>query len=545
MTTYVAGLKLASDSKARRIPSSNLLQLLGTAPQESNPTSTAAVSFGVASLTLNENLLTPRTHNDAQPIHRLPPEVLTIIFKDSMNLWGGFPELYSRLPIAVRTLRALCSVCSHWYDIAKASPDLWTITCPSGWHGRESLAPHSKELPLTVVFSFSRTTNLYGQISNFKAIMSESLPRVKQLYLSNCNAFTPWAYLQSPAPLLESFSLELGSVNFPHIRRLGSRPNEIPQLFLGVTPMLQRLHLFYATRWMNDFNNLTHLCLMDQAKAGRYTLREFLTILSHSPHLEELKLQDAGPDALSLGITAHAKPLPNVFLNSLRVLELAKFNPSEYKLENLLDHLTVPSQCLRFIRPKGWLDTVPAGYFRGTPPTQDLVITTNNNFHGVVKRGSLMTVFLAPKYHHQAWRKAFNEGFMPAVSTVTSVYLDLPLDQLPWDAIRTLTSVEALHFLPRGDFYPLFNILRLPKSSQLNVKTVTVKKFDMDRLKAAEREDLVELYSKGSVTIARPEPCPPCQAVLEDSIEKPMYGYRIMGVADSFFPYSSIQDTAL
>ncbi|KIP07539.1 hypothetical protein PHLGIDRAFT_70880, partial [Phlebiopsis gigantea 11061_1 CR5-6] len=90
--------------------------------------------------------------------------------------------------------------------------------------------------------------------------------------------------LQHPAPELRALSIMLN---------LGKdEPQELPVLFSGRTPKLERLTLANFTTWPgNSFgSNLTHLCLLDQHHRARMGISEFLDFLESCPHLKELVL---------------------------------------------------------------------------------------------------------------------------------------------------------------------------------------------------------------------------------------------------------------
>ncbi|KAH6912266.1 hypothetical protein BKA70DRAFT_1535609 [Coprinopsis sp. MPI-PUGE-AT-0042] len=496
-------------------------------------------------------------HNAAQPVNRLPPEILTTIFKAWLGSRGSFPEPTSGLLHRHRELKSLCTTCKHWYEVAKTLPDLWTTIIPN--ETRITRAPESvqfaKQRPLTVLYRLSGQSGKMSApaLLRLAGAFDDMVERVSHLYLTECYWGTVWILMRSQAPLLESLSLELGARNF-EIRN--EEPgqhwalNRMPLLFGGHTPELKQLHLLYAPRWRNEFKNLTYICLMDQPQAGRYSLSEFLEFLSCSPRLEKLKLHNAGPACLSLSAARSAdndSPPPTVSLDSLQVLELAKFDPYIYQLEHLVRRLTLPTNCLRLIRPRAATGHVPAAFFHGTAPTQELVISTSSTARGVAKRDGLLTVYLAPRQHHHGWRTAFQIDFMPEIASANTVYLDLPLEHVPWNAIRNLDSVDTLHLLPSdGNFLPLLDLLRSPASNKFSVKTVALKPFQLDEaLKGASSarhlEELDRLASKGSITINRPSPNPPCRVIIDDSTKRPLYGYETMPVAGSFTSYSNKQ----
>ncbi|KAH6912265.1 hypothetical protein BKA70DRAFT_1535607 [Coprinopsis sp. MPI-PUGE-AT-0042] len=452
--------------------------------------------------------LASEVYNAAQPVNRLPPEILAAIFKALISSQGDFPEPPSRLLRSNKDLKTICLTCRQWYEVAKTLPDLWTTIIPD--ETRITRAPESiqyaQQRPLTLFYPLSSRTSKLDDCALLQLAnaFDDMLERASHLYLSDCLWGPVWIFMRSHAPLLESLSL-------------------------GLT---------------------------NQPQQGRYSLGEFLDFLSKSPQLEELKLHDAGPDYGSLLEGDEENPdmnLPTISLPSLRLLELAKFDPFMCELEHLLNRLELPTNCLRLIRPRAGAlaDQVPAAYFRNTSPTEELVITTNAATRGVAKRDGLLTVYLAPKHHHHGWRSAFHKDFMPEIASATMVYLDLPLEHVPWNAIRNLSSVETLYFLPRdGNFLPLIDLLRSPASSTFTVKTLALKRFELDAaLKGVKstrhREELDELISKGSLTIVRSPPNPPCRVIVDDSIERPLFGYEMMPIADSFISYSSLENTTI
>ncbi|THU97377.1 hypothetical protein K435DRAFT_596671, partial [Dendrothele bispora CBS 962.96] len=98
-----------------------------------------------------------------------------------------------------------------------------------------------------------------------------------------------FSQLNVSAPKLMSMSIISDKLSFQFA---GPGTDVLPSIFNGEMPSLKRLLLTYYTRWPSGyFQNLTHLCLLDQCNAqhnSRPSTSEFLDFLEMSPQLEYL-----------------------------------------------------------------------------------------------------------------------------------------------------------------------------------------------------------------------------------------------------------------
>jgi len=279
--------------------------------------------------------------NSLQPVNKLPPELLSLIFGELQQRLPNFLPMIEGGPSPVpvyaydnhhKDWLNLLHVCRLWRGILATSPYLWS-TVDSGLIP-ETFMKRSMAAPLTVYLGI-RTQEVSEKL--LCQVIGHSM-RLNQLHLSTegWDGDTPiYQYLSasSEAPLLTSLTVLTDGENVVN--------GVLPMIFSGKTPRLTQLCLKYFTSWpFNEFSGLTHLCLYNQHESTRPTTSSFLEFLASSPQLEHLSLIQAGPTRPD-GVETLVPHNQIVSLRYLKELNIGDW-PSARLVSRLLSHLELP-----------------------------------------------------------------------------------------------------------------------------------------------------------------------------------------------------------
>ncbi|TFK66244.1 hypothetical protein BDN72DRAFT_844587 [Pluteus cervinus] len=249
--------------------------------------------------------------NNLTPISRIPPEILIRIFTHVQGAWVGrrdFPSHFMRWI-------GVAHVWTQWRGVALGCASLWTtIPLRNEAYVRAALE-RSKSMPLSI-----------GDVSRDHLGLTleflRDLSRVKYLRISPVEA-SSWGdaqglILTQPAPILESFSTEMGC-GFPR--------NLPDSLFNGSAPELRRLSLVNCSFNYRDlaFPKLTALHI--ETPHHRIRPHDLVNVLREMHHLEEVMLTNAfqGMDSQPL------RGIPTYRIPRLRYLHIEddRFGASE------------------------------------------------------------------------------------------------------------------------------------------------------------------------------------------------------------------------
>ncbi|KAK0232531.1 hypothetical protein IW262DRAFT_1450981 [Armillaria fumosa] len=293
--------------------------------------------------------------NALQPINRLPPELLAIIFlmrQEHLPSFLPIPCVGIYRPRHYRDWLKVLHVCRHWRAITATYTRLWatidTDLDPATFIRRSSKAP------LTVYVGIRS-----GKInqSDLEIILRQTR-RIRELHIDafkwQTSAAPLYELLKKPAKSLLSLTILIdGDRN--------STPHDLPTLFRGRMPRLKQLCLEHISTWpKTHFQNLTHVCLYRQDRAFRPCTNDFLDFLEGCPLLEELALIDAGPTRSTAGDVPAVFSHRVVPLNHLRELNYGSLGYA-LPITRLLSHLALPASA--------------SMYFWGAPlqlPTEEL-----------------------------------------------------------------------------------------------------------------------------------------------------------------------------
>lgn len=282
--------------------------------------------------------------NSQQPINRIPPELLAQIFSMIQHHLPSFLPLVGRgsdYPRGREWLRVL-QVCRHWRGVAATFCSLWA-TIDNDLRPLTFLKRSSQSL-LTVVFGLTKTG--FDQHSLAKII--EELLRIREFHIDfhhSVSCLESSGFLTNSAPNLVSLSLLPN-----HQPRIpGGLSSTLSKLFGGEMPKLKQLCLGHFTSWpQNYFQNLTHLCLVEQDTLTRPSTSEFLDFLGSSPRLEKLALVNAGPTR-SISNDLPLVPIDRfVALDHLTEIDINTSNGIA-SITRLLSHLALPEQTHMFL----------------------------------------------------------------------------------------------------------------------------------------------------------------------------------------------------
>ncbi|RPD56227.1 hypothetical protein L227DRAFT_656311 [Lentinus tigrinus ALCF2SS1-6] len=204
--------------------------------------------------------------NDFAPIHRLPPELLSLIFSTHLprrhkNIFDFDRNFIDSYPYTRRWNALFAQICRRWRAVALDTPEPWAYI---------SVPPHSKQFHIHV--ERSRAHGLFLSIgthnSDLEKVLRSVGPRLCRLDIAITTrpvaAIKPSTILQIDAPRLrcatfmcarEKFSRDTGGRGSPEV--------EWVELFGQRNCSLRALALALATNWLpsNTFTELTHLLL--------------------------------------------------------------------------------------------------------------------------------------------------------------------------------------------------------------------------------------------------------------------------------------------
>lgn len=265
-------------------------------------------------------------------------EVLAYIFamvaKSTIISFPPFLESHSAPYVWLR----VSHVCRFWRVTALSFASLWTTVDAAQPRLVGMALARSRTAPLKVILRDrvcdARVAATLESLQ-IRAQIAEHCGRIEELHVEPHFSYG-LGLLKSfrrPAPMLRSLTID--NVD-------DSAARQLPQMFSGVTPKLERLSLGGFVFWPgNKFKNLTQVCLHDQPKSTRPGLRTFLDFLAASPSLQQLSLIDAGPTAYHTG--SGTEIIGNsVSLDALRTLDIGNW-PRAESIATFLSHLTLPS----------------------------------------------------------------------------------------------------------------------------------------------------------------------------------------------------------
>ena len=229
-------------------------------------------------------------------------------------------------------------VCKHWRETALAFPALWSVIDSDSALTALAFLDRSAASRLSVFLRDAAYGSRYSpslERARFMQSVAQHSPRFVELHIQPQFRYGAkiLSALQYPVPELRALSIMLN---------LGKdEPQELPVLFSGRMPKLERLTLANFTSWSgNSFgSNLTHLCLLDQHPRARMDMLEFLDFLESCPHLKELVLIEAGPTT-RVGEEPDSARL--VVLDDLELLHVGGW-PTPQCISRFLSHLVIPS----------------------------------------------------------------------------------------------------------------------------------------------------------------------------------------------------------
>jgi len=269
-------------------------------------------------------------YNTLSIIARLPPEILSIIFKCVASATqASCNPVYHRI-----SWIKLTHVCTHWRRVALECPSLWTTIPLAHPRWAEEMLARSREAPLTIVADVVPHKNrqmelVQSVITRMHQIQKLSL--TQRPYSSSGGPLEKiLADLVNPAPLLESLSVVF------------NRTNNIPtpplNLFSGEAPRLRELELRDClVAWDAPFlRTLTSLKMAFIPPVARPTMGQIIAALGSMPNLEILDLSDILPRQ---GTSTMAISEPIISLPHLTQLHVESDAP---ECEFLLNHLNYP-----------------------------------------------------------------------------------------------------------------------------------------------------------------------------------------------------------
>lgn len=264
-------------------------------------------------------------HNTLSIISRLPPEILSTIFR---YVADSFRYAYRMEWIQIS------HVCTHWRRVALECRSLWTNIASSYPKWAKEILQRSQETPLTVLIDVS-DSKYDSRRRHLVQNILENMPRIRKLSFYHNHGYEDVleTILQDfvlPAPLLERLKLSMKDM----------KPHALPRdVFSGQTPRLRQLVLRNCNLvWASPFlHNLTVLKVDSVVHTARPSMREAINALRNMPNLRVLDLRHALPALVDAASESDSEP--TVLLTHLTQVRLESDMP---ECIYFLSHLTYP-----------------------------------------------------------------------------------------------------------------------------------------------------------------------------------------------------------
>ncbi|KDQ16865.1 hypothetical protein BOTBODRAFT_218141 [Botryobasidium botryosum FD-172 SS1] len=262
-----------------------------------------------------------RARNFLSPFHRLPDEILALLFDHVVGAADSSEPWYRRLVV-------LSAVSTSWRRTALGFPALWCR------------APSNIPLPLIDLFmersallplDLEYDTNGAASDSQHLAAFSRHSYRWRSVHIKNVEVQNLEAATRDPAPSLKALHLQSSAAG-------SDRGKSLAAIFAGHSPMLRTLILdgVYIPLACSVYRDLTVLIISNIHFRQREAIHKFLEMLSiTSPGLEELGLHflmfSVGPSSLD----------PRISLLNLRALAISEYGPTWW-YPHILSHISTP-----------------------------------------------------------------------------------------------------------------------------------------------------------------------------------------------------------
>ncbi|KAI0326006.1 hypothetical protein GY45DRAFT_1230796, partial [Cubamyces sp. BRFM 1775] len=273
--------------------------------------------------------------NNFRPIHRLPTEVLGIVFRYALPTPdGGFRESGCQEPdikAERRARTALTHVCRRWRAVALDMAALWTVIDASAGPSVHPYFERSGNMPLHVFARYpldnTTETPLASQGDRIQDLFLEFPREHRSVVPTELPAFLPHS------PNLECLAIATRCRTFEDGRPIVDLAQR-PRLFPYPPPRLTML-ILHNQSWFPaiPYDRLTHLHI---SQGTPIDIRSLLTLLGHCTSLEKAVFVDI--------YIANARQVPEDFrveLPRLRLLALA-INFSRLSMRYLLRGLVLP-----------------------------------------------------------------------------------------------------------------------------------------------------------------------------------------------------------
>ena len=303
--------------------------------------------------------------NSLRPIHRLPEEILSLIFTLVPDRGTGrksqaIASIWDTTGIGpVRHIVPLTEVCHAWREILLHESRFWSevedfhTVCEDEDDDSEPAVTRPPDY--THYLHRNLTGPLYVHIrtgipcNQTRQLLETSGHRIRGLSIKNTSEPD-----DSLVPLLVSFPAD--HLRVCHLEGLNSKTAPTLPLFDHHAPRLISLQLIHCRIIpSNGFNSLTHLIIDN----GPSTYNRFLSVLFDLADL--LHFLDACPSlqclyirGLCCGDEAQNTPIPETKVALLKLRKLSITGSSRSSADfiiTLLSHLLLPPECLIYISP--------------------------------------------------------------------------------------------------------------------------------------------------------------------------------------------------
>ncbi|EMD35401.1 hypothetical protein CERSUDRAFT_116174 [Gelatoporia subvermispora B] len=289
---------------------------------------------------IKAQVLVRRVLNSKLPIHRLPTEVLTLIFyRVPESSISPKKVIWCPAIFRMKDVIALAAVCRQWRDVVYGAAILWSSVNRLGVVGGHLKRTCGARLNVQVRRVDKNTKQLQSFFVNYGS-------RLRELHVlgpedSLSVNFPPLQKAHFDATNMEVLSL-IGLLNTPHVLKL-------PTLNLRRLVIINSTNLTLPT---GQLERLTQLCL---SKTNTISTIQVLNLFSRAPALQDAQLINTFDDGNAVPFSSD-----NIFMKHLRRLSIKADDPD--KVSSFLSHLIIePTMALR-IRYNYSRITMPSDY---------------------------------------------------------------------------------------------------------------------------------------------------------------------------------------
>jgi hypothetical protein len=374
--------------------------------------------------------------NNSNPAHRLPPEILCLIFEyatteghdtnedDETDHDEWPPEGH------YSTLRIITHVCSYWRASGIGCASLWTTIDTRSIEASRVFVERSRAALLDVYIPADSPS--LNQCDGFLEKLVLQINRFRRLSIqfSSIESFSKKVTFTPPASKLAY--LQVACENW--------RPLPLPPIFSNETVSLDSIHFNGIYTWKPTcFIGLKHLSL--EAFEDELLIEELLDLLEANPMLETLQLSEAD-------LFFHS------FQRRISLPHLRQLNLTDCVTRNILCHVSLSPRCNMTLKDVVLTDMVDSIFTSALPEDLIWLPNTHNALRLSITCGEDMVFIIATRSSIIEISSMESTNLVDSIlplqaDTITELWIDDRQDFLAcssWEELfPSMAALEHLH----------------------------------------------------------------------------------------------------